>query len=389
MQMNPGENAIADRDPSGAIDARLLALEAQTQTQQSRLQDYERALVERIADVDDDRRRAAAQLKRAIEAARGDQEQRLRHRTRWLLLGLVLALAVALAGLSLAVYLDQERRQFAGELVQVREELRRLSGLPAGDPALEGRVADVEVHLSELSGRLTSVAGEVERALAAAAAAERIARSEERARLSGEIERLETVQGDLAARLEAAQRELAGRLDVALQGASGEEVAEEALPEAVAGPSEPFAARAEPLQAEPILPPAIEPAPSPEAQAGVEEDSESPSVAAEPGTIPPTLVTQTGVYALQLIGFHDLERFREFALEARLPAPVWRLAERYLGRPWYPLIAGLYPDYAAAQAAVAQLPGALRGLDPWIRPLPEGTELWVVDLTMEAPGPNP
>lgn len=388
MQMNPGENAIADRDPSGAIDARLLALEAQTQTQQSRLQDYERALVDRIADVDDDRRRAAAQLKRAIEAARGDQEQRLRHRTRWLLLGLVLALAVALAGLSLAVYLDQERRQFAGELVQVREELGRLSGLPAVDPALQGRVADVEMHLSELSGRLTSVAGEVERALAAAAAAERIARSEERARLSGEIERLEAVQGDLAARLDAAQRELAGRLDVALQGASVEEVAEDAPPEAAA-PSEPLAGHAEPPQAEPTPPPAIEPAPSPEAPAGFEEAVEPPRVAAEPDTVPSTLVTQTGVYALQLIGFHDLERFREFALEARLSAPVWRLAERYRGRPWYPLIAGLYPDYAAAQAAVAQLPGGLRGLDPWIRPLPEGTELWAVDLTLETPGPSP
>jgi len=103
---------------------------------------------------------------------------------------------------------------------------------------------------------------------------------------------------------------------------------------------------------------------------------------------PPTLITQGRVYALQLIGFHDLERLHEYALQAPLEAPVWRLVERYRGRPWYPLIQGLYSDYAAAQAARAQLPEVLQVLEPWIRPLPEGTELWALDPSAEVAGPD-
>lgn len=388
--MSPGEETVSDREPPDAVEARLLALEAQTQTQQSRLRDYEKALVERIADVDDDRRRAAAQLKRAIEAASGDQDQRLRQRTRWLLLGLALALVVALVGLAFGVYLDQERRQVAGELAQLRGEQARLSQPVATVAATEGRLAEVEARMAELGARLAAVDGEVERALAAAAAAERIARSEERARLSGEIERLESVQDDLAARLEAAQRELAARLDVALQGPAGDGAAETAHPEPDAALTEPLAMHPEEPQAERIAAPEIEPAPPAEEDtaAVAEESADVPPVAADPGTPTPTLITEAGVYAVQLIGFHDLERLREFALEAGLPEPVWRLAERYRGRPWYPLIQGLYPDYAAAQAAVGELPLRLRGLDPWIRPLAAGTALWAVDLEKEAPEPS-
>lgn len=386
--MNPEEDAVNDRQPPGAIDARLLALEAQTQTQQSRLRDYEKALVERIADVDDDRRRAAAQLKRAIESARGDQELRLRHRTRWLSVGLVLALMVALAGLSLALYLEQERRQLAGEVSHLSQELEQLSHAVARGAGMEGRLAEVEARMAEIGARFASVDGEIERALAAAAAAERIARSEERARLSGEIERLETVQDDLAARLEAAQRELAARLDMALQTAPEDGLAEGTAPEPEAGLAEPLTVTGDEPPRELIPPPGIEPARLAETGAVAEDAVDVPAGAAEPSTPAATLVTETVVYALQLIGFHDLERLREFALDERLSGPVWRLAERYRGRPWYPLIQGLYPDYAAAQAARAQLPDALRGLDPWIRPLPAGSELWTVDLTEEAPVPS-
>ncbi|MCU0835013.1 MAG: SPOR domain-containing protein [Chromatiaceae bacterium] len=387
--MSSAEDTVSDKDPPDAIEARLLALEAQTLTQQSRLRDYEKALVERIADVDDDRRRAAAQLKRAIEAASGDQDQRLRSRTRWLLLGLVVALTLAVAGLTLAVYLDQERRQLAQDLFDLRQDVDRAAADVAGDQAVEGRLVELEARLAEMRGRLAAVDGEVERALAAAAAAERIARSEERARLSGEIERLENVQDDLATRLEVAQRELATRLDVALQGAAGDAVVGAAAVAPTVAPPEPMAA--DESSEGRIAPPAIEPAPpaesEPVAVVAVEDAAGAPAVAVDPLTPPPTLVTETAIYALQLIGFHELERLREFALDARLADPVWRLTERYRGRPWYPLIQGLYPDYAAAQAAVAQLPPALRGLDPWIRPLPAGTAVWTVDLVGDAPVP--
>ena len=74
-----------------------------------------------------------------------------------------------------------------------------------------------------------------------------------------------------------------------------------------------------------------------------------------------------GRYTLQLLGARDRAAIRRFARRHRIPQP-WAVFERELdGRPWYSLVAGSYPDRAAAVAARARLPAAIARAGAWPR----------------------
>ncbi len=74
-----------------------------------------------------------------------------------------------------------------------------------------------------------------------------------------------------------------------------------------------------------------------------------------------------GRYTLQLLGARDREAIRRFVRRHRIPQP-WAVFERELdGKPWYSLVAGSYPDRAAAVAARARLPAAIARAGVWPR----------------------
>ena len=72
-------------------------------------------------------------------------------------------------------------------------------------------------------------------------------------------------------------------------------------------------------------------------------------------------------YTLQLVGARDRASIEKF-IEDHSISPPFMIFERELdGRPWYALIAGDYPDRAAAIAAGERLPVALKNAGIWPR----------------------
>jgi type II secretory pathway predicted ATPase ExeA len=74
-----------------------------------------------------------------------------------------------------------------------------------------------------------------------------------------------------------------------------------------------------------------------------------------------------GRYTLQLVGSRDRAAIERYVRVHKI-APPYAVFERQLdGRPWYSLVAGDYPDRAAAVAARERLPPALTRADVWPR----------------------
>jgi septal ring-binding cell division protein DamX len=76
---------------------------------------------------------------------------------------------------------------------------------------------------------------------------------------------------------------------------------------------------------------------------------------------------EAGRYTLQLVGATDRTSIEKF-VENHNISPPFAIFERQLnGRPWYSLIAGDYPDRAAAVAAREHLPASLKNTGIWPR----------------------
>jgi septal ring-binding cell division protein DamX len=72
-------------------------------------------------------------------------------------------------------------------------------------------------------------------------------------------------------------------------------------------------------------------------------------------------------YTLQLVGARDRDAVERFVARHGIKAP-YAVFERLLdGRPWYALVAGDYPDRAAALRARDALPAGIRAADVWPR----------------------
>ncbi len=60
----------------------LTALDNALEAQASKLRIWRQALIGRVVDVDDDRRRTATEVRRALDAQRDDIEEEIRRRVR-------------------------------------------------------------------------------------------------------------------------------------------------------------------------------------------------------------------------------------------------------------------------------------------------------------------
>ena len=72
-------------------------------------------------------------------------------------------------------------------------------------------------------------------------------------------------------------------------------------------------------------------------------------------------------YTLQLVAARDRDAVQRFVARHGIKAPYAIFERRLDGRPWYALVAGDYPDRAAALRARDALPAGIRAADVWPR----------------------
>lgn len=382
--------------------AQLAALSAGMSSQRDKLRDVEQALVERIADVDDDRRRTASALQRALHTQREEHEALTRRRAWFMAGGLVLCIVLSVSALVLGFRPTQEGdAPPPGELAQIQEELARVIAASTEDDPLRGRLTGLTEAVSDISSSLEELTARQQRDMRAAFDAERAHRQEVESGLGGKLQRLDEAQrridGEIAslrAALAAASAEDAPPVVGTSAGDGHGPLVVPATPARGSAPVQPVVAASEPGM-EPAEPPepvapedqpeasgAISPVPQGEsAEADAQLDSVPPAAGGGESLVEVGEMVTVGApsYAIQLIGFYSLESLREFANRDDMPARVFYRRETLRGKPWFVLIHSLHEDIASAAAERFRLPPDLAALDLWIRPFQQGTELEVLE----------
>ncbi len=409
------------------VDERLASIHLTLETLASKLRDTEVALIGRIADVDDDRRRTGIEVRRALDAQRDEFDDDLRRRGLASTLFVLLALLLAVGAMVFSYFqADANKAEISGQLSGIQEAVARLSEIDTAP--LDKRLGQLDEAVTRLSGDLeetvearqsgvndlaTRLKG-LEETLASKTepTAEPVARNDE-------VEALKTAGTDLAKKVEDLQKaqERLGKDMLLLRDSLATILASANLPleqksfAPEESPAEPAATKAagsvdapgsaaqaaatatkeagnQPTAATPgdqtqgQPPTAASPPAGPSSAPGLAAIGEAQTATdSGSGTVPgeSALVLAEPQQALQLISFRDLEAVRRFAQRTDLPSRVYYRTESRGGRPWYAVFFGLYPDAAAAAAAKAALPAELTALQPLVRPLKAADRLQVLD----------
>jgi septal ring-binding cell division protein DamX len=80
-------------------------------------------------------------------------------------------------------------------------------------------------------------------------------------------------------------------------------------------------------------------------------------------------------YAIQLISFRNESSVGPFMERFGIAEEARYIRADGESEDWYAVVLGNFPSRSEAAAAVRELPPRLRELEPWVRPLPAGTEL--------------
>jgi DamX protein len=295
------------------------------------LRDVEKALVERIADVDDDRRRTTLQMQKAWQTHCREIDDRLL-RQRRVLIGLVVSLFVIVIGGLAWFYLGLA-------------DLRR---------TMDTRLASVEQASVEPAAVQAAASPDQIDALGQLVDDRLLVLAERQGVLEAELVRQ---QGLL--RSQANDSEVSGAISTRL-------AAIEHRQQTLAEELKALTAQLTTVPAEPAVPSI-----SDKAQPAVLEPAQQGADRVRVGNRP---------YALQLLGAFDRDAVLELARRDFPGSQVYLREETYRGRPWYVLIRSLHPSREAALDALAALPERLADTDVWIRRLPEDTLLQPIDL---------
>lgn len=312
--------------------------------------DLEKALVERIADVDDDRRRSATQMRKALETHR-DEVRTMRQRDRAMLL-LLAGLGILLIAALALMY---------SELVKTRD-------------ALDGRLTALEER-----GTSPSPAAIAPSAATPPAQSSETDDAPTRAELDELADAIEAI-GDRLAAAEGRTRQLRDAADTDRAAATPAD-----------GPSDTVIKeqiRAAESRLEQLLDERLirvkERLDQIQATTGGQGDANGGTEPAQPG---PVRLKKTGAgvqteqptVVVQLAGFRDRADIDTFIRNHDLQGPLYLRTESWRGRPWYALVQSLHGSMAQAEAASAALPPNLARLDTWLRPLPAGARFDVID----------
>ncbi len=152
-----GPNTLAPERPGqdAATDSgdRLTALNNALEAQADKLRDIEVALIGRIADVDDDRRRTATEVRRALDAQRDDIEEEIRRRglvtTTFVLFAFLVSVGAAILGL---FQINTGDAEVSAQLNGIQEAVARLSRIDTAP--LDERLGELDQAVTRLSGDL-------------------------------------------------------------------------------------------------------------------------------------------------------------------------------------------------------------------------------------------
>jgi DamX protein len=407
----------------GASDERLAALDAALESQADKLRDIEVALVGRIADVDDDRRRTATAIQRALETHREEMEENYRRRALITAIFVFLAFASSIAATTLGLlqFNAAGKAETAAEFSHIQDKVDRLSALDL--TPLDARLNQIEESVAVLSGDLVTSAEE--RQTGETALANRLQELEEaQGQVAAPLEKGLAELGEVVSRLSRTQEEVVSNLaeSVAEVDTLAKETAERQAADAdLANKMEDLAKNQEEIQkaqdrlGKDILllrdslantlasaqpppeqrtwteeSPAAAPPLEPEHQAGAEpehhletrpqlEPQSEPKLEPIPDVVDGQITLVEHQYALQLISFNAVEDLHRFASRGDLPARIYYREESRRGKTWYAVFYSLYQDQAAAGEAMSALPAELIALKPLIRQLDPATHLQVLD----------
>ena len=383
----PGSPGTPDQGRPGNASAmgggdRLTALDSALEAQANKLRDLEVALIGRIADVDDDRRRTATEVRRALDAQRDDIEEEIRRRglvtTTFVLFAFLVSVGAATLGL---FQINTGDAKIGAQLSGIQEAVARLSTIDTAP--LDERLGELDQAVTRLSGDLESKVDERQSGVTDLAnrlkgLEETLASQPEQSpakpdALKKETEERQAADADLIARIEEIQKaqERLGKDMLLLRDSLANTLASANLPleqktwtpeEAPATPAATAATAAPPAAPAPLPTPVS-----------------APEAGAAPALVEGVITVGDQPQALQLISFKNLEEVRRFASRPDLPGRVYYREESHRGKPWYALIYNLYKDPAAAAEAKAALPAELAALKPIIRQLDPGAQLQVLD----------
>jgi DamX protein len=376
------------------------------------VRDLQKSLVERIADVDDDRRRTSVQLRKALETHRDEiRAQRQRDHTALLVLtgiGIVLLAAVLLLFNQLfqtRSSLEERLAQLEGAAAAPQDSAPAVSDAPAASDAIEDlqqrmqrleQGAEADTGTEDVAARLERLEAQAQPAGSMGKLDERLTRLEQRGSSTSaeaapieEIDELADAIEAIGDRLTALEGRLGRLADAGATGASAqtgaaaedapqaaeltaavaaaEQRLEDQLAQKLAALSTQIGALREQLAAPPVS----------EASAAAAETAAEPTEA-EAGA-EGRLTTAAGTIALQLAGFPSRAAIDRFIARQPLPERVYLTVDTWRGRSWYGLVHSLHPDMEAAEGARAQLPPQLARLDIWLRELPAGSRLQILD----------
>ncbi len=358
---------------------RLTALDSALEAQASKLRDLEVALIGRIADVDDDRRRTATEVRRALDAQRDDIEEEIRRRGLMTTILVLFAFLVSIGAATLGLLqINSGDTEVSAQLSGIQEAVARLSNIDTAP--LDERLGELDQAVTRLSGDLETKVDERQSGVTDLAnrlkgLEETLASQPEQSpakpdAMKKEIEERQAADADLITRIEEIQKaqERLGKDMLLLRDSLANTLASANLPleQKTWTPEE------TPTQA------ATAPAPTAEA-APLSPPETTLEAKAAPALVEDVITVSDHPQALQLISFKNLEDVRRFANRPDMPDRVYYREESRRGKPWYALIYNLYKDQAAAAEAKATLPAELTALKPIIRQLDTGTQLQVLD----------
>jgi len=376
-------------------DGQLVALEKALQVQADKLRDVEVELINRIADVDDDRRRTATEVRRTLDTQHADLEEAFRRRGMVTVILLSLTILVALGTAAFSYFQTHvSDTEFADRMQGIQEAVDRLSAIDtapidkrlgqldqavtrlSGD--LEAKVVERQAGVKDLASRLQGL----EETLASqhvktvptsdTLVKEMEARQTSIAELAKKMEEIQEAakasDADLRKRLEGIEKEheRLGKDMLLLRDSLADTLASANLPlENKSFAPEESKAPAEP--AEVSAPPATEAAP--------------PTPTAALTLVNGRVTLNEPQFTLQLASFGNLEQVQRFAQRDELPQRLYYRKENQRGKPIYMVFNDFYPDKATATKARDSLPAKLAALKPVVRQLDARTQLQVLDRT--------
>lgn len=324
--------------PEAPAVARLATFSSDRDAQRDQLHNAGMSLVDRIADVDDERRRATARLQKAWQTHRDELDDQLRRHTWSTVTLLVLFTALIGAALFFAYrQIGAEQQQLTSQLAGIKTNLDRLSTSAPPPDQQSSEAAGLAARLDELSITVAELSEAWQKIQSAPAADQQQAAD---ARIAAEIKQLEDRQQLASQELESL-RQVLGAVQPSDDALSQPE-------QASAGDTE------------------TEGADTTDTATPVERR---------------TLVVGDRPFALQLIGVRSRESLMEFAERDDLPPEVYFREETYKGRPWFVLMHSLHETAEDAGDELARLPQGLAALGPWIRNLSVGSQLQVLAMT--------